>query len=334
METTRKRAAGALLVGLLLSAAVALAPTVEAKGKPLCHPKKVLPTCPTGTSTTSTTSTTVASSTTSSSTTTSTSTTTTSTTSTSTTSTTVPPGGGSTLWLADADLDADLGDQTRCMDKDARNGGELTIGLDPLGIHGRVYRAHAISDDDRAEWRHAFLDCDGDTRLNLWGVDGPGTTDVYVGWRSQFTGNYAINTGSDNGGNVVQWKGDSSCGGPAVGMTIRYGRLSLRTIDGDPPGVEGLWTDTVPFSTRLNDWTDFVMRVGFSKGSDGFIELWVDGVQQTMSDGTTRHEGPTVCADDVRVTTKFGVYSVPAGADAYHWLEDPRIGTSYAAVAP
>jgi hypothetical protein len=329
--SARSRGLIAAFAVLAAVCSVLYAPVVEAKGKPICHPKRVLPTCPTGTSTTSTTQAPTTSTTAAPTTTTTAPTTTT--TLAPTTTTTVPPGPG-LLWHGNADIDTDRGDQTDCMGKDARNGGTLTIGTDPLGVYGKVYRAHAVSDDDRAEWDRAYRNCDGTTEVNLWGEDGPGTTDVYVGWRSLFTGNYAINTGSDNGGNVMQWKGDSSCGGPAVGMTIRFGRLSLRTIDGDPPGTEGLWIDTVPFSTRMNTWTDFVMRTGFSKGSDGYIELWVDGVPQTMSDGTTRHEGPTVCPDDNRVIPKFGVYSLPSSADALHWLEDPRIGTTYESVAP
>jgi hypothetical protein len=246
------------------------------------------------------------------------------------------------LWHGDADRDVDRGDQTDCMDKETPGlpSSRLSIVPDPLGLHGQVYRANLTAadieaGDNRAEWNEAFVDCDGNTELNLWGENGPGTTDVFIGWRSMFGGDWAL-TGAANDGNVLQWKGDSSCGGPAVGMTIAGGRLSLRTIDGDPPGVEGLWVDSVPFSERLGGWHDFVMRVGFSKTSTGFIELWVDGVAQSMSDGTTRHEGPTVCPNDVKVYPKWGVYGMDAGVGAgpAHWLESPRIGTTYSEVAP
>ena len=172
--------------------------------------------------------------------------------------------------------------------------------------------------------------------MNLWGTAGPGTTDVYIGWRSQFTGNYAL-TGAGNDGNVVQWKGDDTvCGGPSVGMTLRSNRLSLRTLDGNTPigGVSGLWLDPVLFTAREGVWVDFVMRVNFSKGSDGFIEFWVNGAQQTMANGTLRFTGPTVCPGATKVYPKWGVYSLPVGADAVHLLETPRIGTTYGSVAP
>jgi hypothetical protein len=326
---------------------VMYAPMVEAKGKPPCHPNKVLPSCPTTTTTTTTPTSTTSTSTTSS--TTSTSTTSTSTTSTSTTSTTAPtttttaptttttvPAGGSLLWAANADTDVDHGADTDCMDKHLEgDGSSLTIVNDPLAQNGKVYRASVVG-ANRAEWDKAYVNCaNGDNGvLNLWGTNSPSTDTLYIGWRSLFAGNWAINTGSNNGGNLVQWKGDSSCGGPAVGMTIRYGRLSLRTIDGDPPGVEGLWNDTVLFSNRMGAWHDFVMLVNFAKDSTGYIELWVDGVHQVMSDGTFRHEGPTVCAGDSRVYPKHGVYDTPSGSTPIHYSENPRIGTSYAAVAP
>jgi hypothetical protein len=254
------------------------------------------------------------------------------TTTTSTTSTTVP-ASGTWLWWGNADTDTAGSEGSRCMGgEEDEASSSLTIADDPAGLHGKVYRAETFG-TGRAEWANANRDCDGSTRLNLWGTNGPGSTDVYIGWRSYFDGNFGL-TGSTNDGNVLQWKGDSSCGGPAVGMTIRSNRLSLRTIDGDPPGVENLWSDPSPFTTRMGDWTDFVMRVNFAKDSSGFIELWVDGVPQIMSDGTTRHEGPTVCAGDSRVYPKFGVYDLNSGTNARHWLDDPRIGLSYGAVVP
>ena len=247
-----------------------------------------------------------------------------------------PPPGPGLLWTGDADTDTDRGNQTDCLGGDARDGGTLTISPDPLGIYGDVYRAHVVGDSQRAEWEGVFNNCDGVTKLNLWGTGAPGTSDLYIGWRSQFTGNFAL-TGATNDGNVVQWKGDdTSCGGPSVGMTLNANRLSLRTLDGNTPldGVSGLWMDPTLFSGRMNQWIDFVMRVNFSQGVDGFIEFWVNGVRQTMANGTQRFTGPTVCPGASKVYPKWGVYSLAAGADAVHLLETPRIGTTYGSVAP
>jgi hypothetical protein len=322
----------ALLVAVLVSP---WAPIVEAKGppphagKPPCRPAK---SCPSTTTTTTAAPAAVPTSIATTSTTT-TSTTAPPTTTTSTTSTTVPPSG-TWLWWGNADTDTAGSEGSKCMGgEEDESSSNLTIANDPAGLHGKVYRAETFG-TGRAEWANANRNCDGSTRLNLWGTNGPGSTDVYIGWRSYFNGNFAL-TGSANDGNVLQWKDDSTCGGPSVGMTIRNNRLSLRTIDGDPPGVEGLWNDPALFASRMGDWTDFVMRVNFSTTSSGFIELWVDGVPQIMSDGTTRHEGPTVCSGATRVYPKFGIYSMKSsGSNARHWLDDPRIGLSYAAVVP
>ena len=241
------------------------------------------------------------------------------------------------LWHADADRDNDMGSHTLFMDKntDALPTSRLSIVPDPLGLYGKVYRAHLTAADieagqNRAEWNEALLG-DGDTELNLWGVDAPGTTDVFVGWRSMFGGDLAL-TGSSNDGNYLQWKGDSSCGGPAVGMTVRNNRLTVRTIDGNHLAWNG------PLMSSLMDgrWHDFVLRVNFSKTSTGFVEVWLDGEQQTMLNGMSRIYLPTVCPNDTKVFPKWGVYGMDhgVGAGPIHWLESPRIGTTYAAAAP
>jgi hypothetical protein len=334
-ETSRKarirRKHSRRLVGALVSVGLLAGMFVQegaSAKKPECRPRRAC------------TSTTTTSAPTSTSTTQPTTTTTQATTTTApTTTTTIPPGPG-LLWHGDADSDMDRGDQTDCMDKETPGlpSTRLSIVNDPTGAgHGKVYQSFLTATDiaggdNRAEWNEAFVDCDGDTEINLWGENGPGTTQVYIGWRSYLDGDPGF-TGATNGGNYLQWKGNSSCGGPAVGMTINNNRLSLRTIDGDPPGTEGLWIDTVPLTDRLDEWTDFVMAVNFSKGSDGWIELWVNGQPQTMSDGTTRHEGPTVCPNDSYVYPKWGVYGFDDGAPI-HLLESPKIGTTFSSVAP
>lgn len=330
----RRPFVGAVLAGALLLSSI----TSDAEAvRPTCHPKGKhgLPVCVTTTTTTidpSTSSTTVG--------TTSTSTEPTITTTTAPTTTTTVPSGPGLLWHGNADIDTDRGDQTDCMDKETPGlpSSRLSIVDDATGGgNGKVYQSFLTAadidgGDNRAEWNEAFVGCDGSTEINLWGENGPGTTQVYIGWSSYLSGDPG-STGATNGGNYLQWKGDSSCGGPAVGMTINNNRLSLRTIDGDPPGVEGLWIDTIPLADRLGEWTDFVMFVNFSKGSDGWIELWVNGQAQTMSDGTTRHEGPTVCPNDTKVYPKWGVYGFDDGAPT-HLLESPKIGTTFASVAP
>lgn len=248
-----------------------------------------------------------------------------------------------TLWHADADNDVDSGDKTLFMDKatDGLPTSRLSIVPDPNSQYGDVYKAQLFAADindgeKRAEWNEAFLG-DGETELNLWGEDGPTTSNVYIGWRSMFGGDLFL-SGGNNEGNYLQWKGDSSCGGPAVGMTVSQNRLTLRTLDGDADkgGVERLWVGPLMTTMMDGQWHDFVMRVEFNKGSSGEIQLWLDGNLQLMANGTDTFHGPTVCPLDTKVFPKWGVYNmdVGIGQGPIHWVESPRIGVTYDGVVP
>jgi Polysaccharide lyase len=310
------------LIGALLAAALLTGVVVQegaSAKRPECHPRRgctstTTTSAPTSTTSTSTTSTTLPTTTTST---------------TAPTTTTTVPSGGTALWHGDADIDVDYGDHTGCMDKELSSASStLTIANDPNGLYGKVYRAETVG-DGRAEWNEAYVNCnEGDSgKLNLWGTSGPGTTQVYIGWRSLFAGTVTL-TGAENDGNYAQWKGDSSCGGPAVGLTIRNNRLSIRTIDGDWLAYSG------PLMSSLLDgqWHDMVMFVNFDKTSNGFIEFWLDGVKQTMVNGLQRIYVPTVCPNDTKVYPKWGTYSMVSSSNAIHYIESPRIGTSYGAV--
>jgi len=328
----------ALLVAVLVSPS---APIVEAKGppphagKPPCRPAK---SCETALTSSPTTTTTVASTTT----TTVAPTTTTTVAPTTTTTVVSTTSYGQALWHADADADIDSGSNTRFMDKETGSlpADRLSIVDDPLGRYGKVYRAHLTAADvnaghNRAEWNEALLG-DGDTALNLWGEDAPATTDLFIGWRSLFGNDVVVDSSHSNDGNYLQLKGDSSCGGPAIGMTIKSGRLTMRS-EQYLTATDGVaWNGPAMSSLLDNRWHDFVMRVGFAKDNTGYLEVWLDGAPQTMVNGLTRIHFPTVCPNDSEVFPKWGVYGMDEGTGAgpAHWLESPRIGTDYTAVVP
>jgi hypothetical protein len=55
-------------------------------------------------------------------------------------------------------------------------------------------------------------------------------------------------------------------------------------------------------------------------------------VKQTMVNGLQRIYVPTVCPNDTKVYPKWGTYSMVSSSNAIHYIESPRIGTSYGAV--
>jgi hypothetical protein len=249
---------------------------------------------------------------------------------------------GKAMWHANADVDRDLGDQTLFMAKETESlpATRLSIVDDPLGSNGKVYRAHLTADDvdngdNRAEWSEAFLG-DGETERSLWGEDAPGTTELWIGWRSLFGSDVLIDRGHDNDGNYMQMKGDSDCGGPAVGMTVKYGRLTIRS-EQYLTATDGVAWNGPLMSTLLDDqWHDVLMHVNFAKDQTGYVEIWLDGVSQRMTNGRYRINFPTVCPDDEQVYPKFGVYGMDEGIGSgpSHWVESPRIATTAPSAVP
>jgi hypothetical protein len=268
-----------------------------------------------------------------------------------TTTTTIAPtttattGSKTPMWHADADTDFDFGDNTLYLDKQVDSGvmSRLSIVNDPKGLHGKVYKASLLADEindgeNRAEFSEALMG-DADTELEL-GVDSSAagsTKEIYFGWKSLFGGDVAIDEGSSNDGNYLQLKGDSSCGGPAIGMTIKYGRLTLRSEKYLTEYDGRAWNGPL-FSSLMNmQYHSFVLHVRFSKdASEGFLEVWLDGVRQTMSNGKDRIHFPTMCPNDTFVYPKLGVYGmdVGIGAGPSHWFESPRIGATFESVRP
>ena len=86
------------------------------------------------------------------------------------------------------------------------------------------------------------------------------------------------------------------------------------------------------------DWHSFVVHIHFSTDLEkGFVEVWFDSTPQTFTDGTQRHVMATMCPDDTYEYLKMGFYrgtKITGYGDAYHWIDTPRLGTSYAGVVP
>ncbi len=246
------------------------------------------------------------------------------------------------MWHADADVDVDAGSGTRFWNKEANNLSRLSIVNDPKGLYGRAYRAYLTPTDiasgsNRAEFSQAFLG-DGTTELRLANDVTPlgSTQNVWFGWRSLFGSSVVADASHSNDGNFMQLKGDSSCGGPAVGLTIKYGRLTLRS-ELYLTAYQNIAWNGPSMSTMVGSWHSFVIHVQFSKlASVGYLEVWLDGTRQMMTNGQMRIYFPTLCPNDTYIYPKLGVYGMNTtiGVGPEHWFESARIGTSYEAVVP
>ena len=238
------------------------------------------------------------------------------------------------FWHADADtvgLDAFKGLQYDTSPPAFSSETRLTVVDDPLGRYGRVYRA-MLADGDRY---------DGKARSEFYGSVLPSgeerklyaDDDLFFGWRSMVTDGIAAPPDRSNSGNLTQFKGDSSCGGPAIGMTIKHGRLTLRSEQ-----YENAFWEGPAMSDFDGSWHDVVFHIYFSKDrAVGFVEFWLDGVMQTFVDGSTRYQIETMCPNDDYVRLKLGLYrsvDLERTGRAEHWIESPRMGATFAAVVP
>lgn len=230
----------------------------------------------------------------------------------------------SAIWQGDADTNGMTAwKEIQCPS------GNSTIENDPEGKYGKVYRVYLNTGD--------IYSGDGKARCEYYGsilsngqylkyYDGD---DYYFGWRTRVSD--GIYTNSGNSGNFIQLKGDSSCGGPAVGLTMENGNLTLRSE------LYGIFWNGPKMTAFTGKWHDIVLHVYFSKNATrGFVEAWLDGVAQTFKDGSKRYYIATMCPDDSYIYLKMGYYrgsntQFPPGT---HWFDSLRLGLTYNSVVP
>ena len=160
-----------------------------------------------------------------------------------------------------------------------------------------------------------------------------GSADVgkvfYFGWRAK----WEVNASGGHWIAVYQLhisgaSGSQPKSGPFVLRTLGDGKLHFQ-LTAPTGGSKHIWT--VPFPT--NQWNDWVIGFKLSRGNDGWVELYRNGEQQTFDNGQKRYAGATLWG--THVNTKWGVYrSGPNSGRATAWLNNAKLGTSYADVAP
>ncbi len=101
---------------------------------------------------------------------------------------------------------------------------------------------------------------------------------------------------------IVQQLHEENWGGSPGIAVFLDNKPSLKLGAGDPPPT--YWQS----ATLENDrWYDLVYRVNLSQDAQsGFVEVWLDGVQQTLLNGQTRMYGRTIQAPQTYI--KAGIY--------------------------
>lgn len=147
---------------------------------------------------------------------------------------------------------------------------------------------------------------------------------IYIGWTSKIYMPTNLQTEA-----IFQWKSYPTAGSQQnhpLMLRTKNGNLELQHFDASH-------TATIPWSTSLSTstWLKFVLRIKVSRNpSIGYIELWYNGVKQTLSNGNQRLYCQTLDVDDC--DPKWGVYGGDA-SQVTHIVKKIRIADNYADAA-
>jgi hypothetical protein len=156
------------------------------------------------------------------------------------------------------------------------------------------------------------------------GFSAPEGTNFYVGWQSKIYMPTSLETEA-----IWQWKSYPTEGALAnhpLMLRTKNGNLELQYFDASHTAFV-LWSTPLVTST----WTDLTMRINASySATTGYVELWYNGVKQTLSNGTQRYNCRTLDSD--YCDPKWGVYGGD-DSQATHFVKHIRIASTYAEAA-
>jgi hypothetical protein len=214
--------------------------------------------------------------------------------------------GASLIWDGDASKGTSIFGNLNC-------GSPGTVTAVSDATQGTVWRYNKPSADSRCE-SHGIR-VNGSSYVYSEG----GT--YYFGWRNKLT------SLADNNANF-QWKsyGTFTQNYPIL-MKMIGGRQTLQYRAPGENCCRTLWS--TPLST--NTWNHQVVAIHYSTdASTGWISLWWNGVQQTLSGGVTRYAARTHDGDN---DPKWGVYGAESTA-VTNYVDGLRLGTTAADVLP
>lgn len=183
--------------------------------------------------------------------------------------------------------------------------------------HGRVWRYNKPAGSDRCE-SHGI-------RVNGNGYVFQNGSTYYMGWR------YRLSSTVNNNAQF-QWKVFPAPGPAGLNWPLAIKVVNNRAVMLNRKGIRAdgsyevyeIWS--APIS--VNTWYHMVVAVRLSNVRDGgWVELWMNGVQQTLLGGTTRW----ACRlyDEDHVCPKWGVYGA-SETSVSNYVDGLRIGTTFA----
>src|SRR2546430_5103133 len=228
----------------------------------------------------------------------------------------------SVLWSADTTRG------TAVFDGLEKSPGNISVADDPQGRYGKSFRY------DIWDWANGKERCES---RGMRGTDGKrfelgnarlGQT-FYFGWRALWSP-LPITTGRWTALYQLHVSGVPSGGlnvGPFVLRTLGDKTLHFQHIS--PDGSDRhIWNAPL----RIDQWQSFVIGFKLSRGSDGWVEFFYNGVAQKLSNGQFRYPGATLWG--THVNTKSGIYrSGGNSGKGSAYLNHAQLGQSLADVA-
>jgi hypothetical protein len=212
-------------------------------------------------------------------------------------------------------------------------GGTITVASDPLGQYGNVYKFYLPDEPSgfgKERTESSGTETNGGEFLPAY------NTGYYIGWRAMWNP-MPIDPG---------WVALMQMHG--YGVSGQGAPLVLRCVNGDgniylQANANGVDTNfwSMPFHTNV--WQGFVEHVFLSTNpAVGYVEFWVNGVQQTFVNGQTRWYTPTWdnvdgSWQDSYNKLKWGVYrsgAMDGKGPATAYMSGATVGSTYADVDP
>lgn len=193
--------------------------------------------------------------------------------------------------------------------------GRGTIANDPTNSANKTFRA---------EVRRGDAPISSGYRSELVPANVSDTGDMWYGYKV-----YHQTLGQGGGGHSVQWHPGNSTGSATLALFTDYGSFNIvRTLN------NGQWyqSDKHPEwpvkKVVLNRWYDIVWHVKWSTGSDGLIEVWIDGAKYYSYSGKNM--------ESVGVYFKFGMNRWAYNNDWVIFYDNLKIArnANYDTVAP
>ncbi len=231
---------------------------------------------------------------------------------------------GTVLWRVDTALGS------RAFEGVETAPGTVTVAGDPQGRYGPSFRYETWQNPDGTKARcesRGMRQPNGSVLL----LDSSRVGQVfYLGWRALWS---PLPTQSGAWMALFQMHVDGVGPGgynvgPFVLRTLGDGQLYFQLISPDGSS-QHIWNAPLP----VGSWNRFVIGFKLSRGPDGWVQFWYNGVAQRFTNASTTYPAATLWGTHDNV--KWGIYRSGANhtGNAVAYLNHAALGTSYAAVA-